>query len=277
MNELRQYYLDQPHEVSLETQALCNAACEFCPYPTIERKGQRMPDELISRLVDEMAEWTVPFFFAPFKLNEPFLDKRLLPLLRRMNLDVPKAALRVFSNGSPLTEKHLDELSEVRNVAHLWISLNSHVPEEYERIMQMPFERTAKRLDMLHGRDFPHEVVVSAVGYPNEPFVRYCRERWPKFKALAFKRDAWIDFTEPNDPEVPNTPCSRWFELSIMATGKVAHCCMDSGEDDRYTIGDVSKQTMLEVYNAPFWRERRERMLSRKQLDDRSPCNRCSY
>lgn len=277
MNHLYEEYLDQPWEVSLETQALCNAACEFCPYPTIERKGVKMPDALIGRLVDEMAEWRVPFFFSPFKLNEPLLDKRLAPLLRRMNIDVPRAVLRVFTNGSPLTQKILEELSEIRQVAHLWISLNSHIPEEYERIMRLPFDRTARKLDMLHESGFPHPVVVSAVGYPNQPFVDYCRQRWPKFQALAFKRDAWIDFTHADTEEVPDTACGRWFELSIMADGKVSHCCMHDGKDPRYNIGDVTEQTLLEVYNSAFWRERRVEKLTRKQLDDRSPCSRCTY
>jgi MoaA/NifB/PqqE/SkfB family radical SAM enzyme len=30
-------YLDFPVHVHLETNALCNAACNFCPYPTLER------------------------------------------------------------------------------------------------------------------------------------------------------------------------------------------------------------------------------------------------
>lgn len=36
-------------------------------------------------------------------------------------------------------------------------------------------------------------------------------------------------------------------------------------------------QTLYEVYIAPRWRERREKMLSRRMLDDTSPCARCEY
>lgn len=71
---LSQAYLDQPREVSLETLALCNAACEFCPYPTIERKGARMSDALITRLVGEMAQFPRPFYFSP--LSRKALDDR---------------------------------------------------------------------------------------------------------------------------------------------------------------------------------------------------------
>jgi hypothetical protein len=272
---LREHCLDEPHEVSLETLALCNAACTFCPYPTLERKGTRMPDELIDKLVEEMKGFTKPFFFSPFKVNEPLLDKRTIPLCERMNREVPNAVLRIFTNGSALTPDNVAGIAALKNVVHLWISLNSHIPEEYERLMSLPFERTAKRLDYLHEQDFPHPVVLSTVGFPNDPFRRYCFERWPKFQSMAIKKDGWLGYTDPASPEVPNSPCGRWFELSITAAGVVSHCCMDG--TGKYAIGDVSKQTMLEVYNTPFWRERREKMQSRKQLDDRSPCNRCSY
>ena len=147
LSELRKHYLDQPREVSIETQALCNAACTFCPYPTIDRIGTKMGDELLGRLVDEMAEFDIPFIFSPFKLNEPLLDKRLIPLLQRVNAECKCANIRLFTNGSPLTEKIIAELSAIDRVVHLWVSLNSHDPEEYEAVMKMPFDRKTREYD----------------------------------------------------------------------------------------------------------------------------------
>ena len=59
-------YMDQPGEVSIETLSLCNARCTFCPYPTLERKGERMSDEMLTRIIDEMNSFEVPFVFSPF-------------------------------------------------------------------------------------------------------------------------------------------------------------------------------------------------------------------
>lgn len=268
---LREHYLDQPKEVSIETLALCNAACTFCPYPTIERKGTRMPDELIERLVGEMASFRVPFFFSPFKLNEPLLDARLLPLCRMMNHAVPHARLRIFTNGSPLTPEKAEQIGSLKNVEHLWVSLNEHDPAKYEALMSLRFDITARRLDVLHGTDFPHPVVVSKVG-SDDGFKAYVSERWPKFKSFVIKRDGWLGYVDPQFPGIPDTACGRWFELSVMATGRVSLCCMASG--DEHGIGDVNTHSLLEVYNAPHWRERRERLLSRRTI---GPCNRCSY
>lgn len=273
LNELREKYLDQPHEVSIETLALCNAACVFCPYPTMERKGTQMPDELIDRLIGEMSQWKTPFSFSPFKVNEPLLDKRLIPICQKFNREVPVGWIRIFTNGQALTPEKIEGIAGLERIHHLWISLNSHEPEEYKRLMNLDFEKTAKRLDYLHTLDFPHKVVLSTVGFPNEPFRWYCFNRWPKFQSFAIKKDAWVDYTDPQITEIPDTPCGRWFELNITATGKCALCCMDG--EARWSPGDVNENTMLEIYNAPYWRERREKMLSRKLIGD--PCNRCSY
>ncbi len=276
---LRENYLSQPFEVAVELSAVCNARCTFCPYPTIDRKGTVMPIELVHRLIDEMAAWPLPTIFSPFKINEPLLNKNFGDVCRRFNERCPDSHIRIFTNGSPMTPARVDEIAELTNVEHLWISLNTHDAADYERIMGLDFARTTSRLDELHARDgFPHPVIVSKVGvHGAQDFRAYVSRRWPKFQAFIVKLDRWISFTDADYPTVPDRPCSRWFELSIMANGLVSHCCMADGTDSRWNIGDVSERSMLDVYNSPFWRERREMMVSRKALDQRSPCAQCSY
>lgn len=274
---MQREFLDYPMEVSIETQALCNARCTFCPYPTIERKGEKMSDALLNKLVDEIISWDRLIYFSPFKLSEPLLDKRVLPLCERINQSSDKIVLRLFSNGSALTKKNVEGVARLKRVGHLWISLNEYRPDEYEKLMGLTFEHTAKNLDYLHSQDFPHAVMLSCVGHPNEEFRRYCWERWPKFASMAIKKDAWLGFTNAQIVEVPNIGCSRWFELSVMSNGLVSHCCMHDGTDKTYNIGDLNRQTLYEVYNSPRWRERRDPLVSRKTLDSSSPCAGCTY
>lgn len=273
IEDLRRWHLEYPNEVSIETLALCNARCTFCPYPTLERQGEKMPDELLTKLLDEMIGWRRPMFFSPFKVNEPLLDQRLFTVCERVNREAPQIALRLFTNGSALTPEKIGRIALLRGVRHLWVSLNSHIPDEYERLMGLKFEQTAKRLDYLHSVPFPHPVVLSAVGHPNEEFRRYCFDRWPNFASITMKKDAWLGYTDSQRLDVPDAPCGRWFELSIAATGVVTHCCMDG--TGKYAIGDVTKQTMFEVYNAPQWRERRQQLVSRRQVAE--PCAGCTY
>ena len=271
MSHLEKYYMDQPAEVGLETISLCNAACTFCPYPTLDRKGDKMSGWLLDKLIEEMMDFEIPFFVSPFKVNEPLLDKRFYDICRTIEA-ATVAHLRLFSNGAALVQRRIDEIAQLERVHHLCISLNSVIPDEYEALMSMPFERTARRLDNLHNQDFPHPVMLTAVGFPNVEFVMYCLNRWPKFKPQVCPKTAWLGFTEPQAKEVPDLPCSRWFELSVMSSGIVSLCCQDG--EGQFPIGDVNKNTLLEVYNAPFYRERRVNKLSRLKVD---VCKTCTY
>ena len=273
-------YLDWPREVSIETYAKCNAACVFCPYTQMERQGERMPDEILDRIIEELKDHPHPFIIAPFKVNEPFLDKRLIPFCQKVNAELPNAFLRIFSNGQALTNKNIVDVAHLERVAHLWISLNSHDPAEYRATMGLDFEKTAKSLDELHTAVqfgiFSHDVVLSRVHQDHiarEPFVDYCSERWPLFKVVTLKRDSWLGDIEGMDRPIPDAPCGRWYELSITATGEVSRCCMDG--QCKHPIGDLRTQSLFEVYNGKQWRKQRLTEMSRKETG--TVCAGCNY
>lgn len=272
-------YLRQPFEVSIETLTLCNAACTFCPYPTLERKGARMDHNTLAAISIQLQDFTLPFFLSPFKVNEPLLDAGLLPWLARVNARIPLARLRLFTNGSPLTPTKIIEIANLSNVEHLWISLNSVLPSEYKALMSIEFDITARKLDILHslvsGKSFKHPVVLSRVIDPRNAdryFHKYCSIRWPAFKTFDIKRDGWLGFVDPWNPAIPKTPCGRWWELSILSTGLVSLCCMDGKGE--FPIGDASTESLLEIYNRGTWLERRELMASRAKYH---PCSTCTY
>ncbi len=272
-------YLMQPYEISVETLALCNAACTFCPYPSLDRKGVKLSDDMLESILIQVSEWVHPFYFSPFKVNEPLLDTRLISYLHRINHTSPHAMLRIFTNGSPLSDQVIDRLAELKHVAHLWVSLNSVDVDEHYALMKLDFLKIANRLDMLHAKvnngKFKHVVILSRVVQSNEAdaiFVKYCRMRWPRFGIQLIKKDGWLGYTEPQMNKVPQSPCARWWELSIMATGVASLCCMDgTGE---YSVGNIHNQSLLDIYNQPKLLEMRKGLIERGKV---SPCNRCTY
>lgn len=225
-----------------------------------------MSDALIDKLIGEMSGWP-KFDFCPFKVNEPLLDKRLMPILERIENET-QADIRLFTNGQALTWKWIEQINQLDRLKVLWVSLNSVNPSEYQGLMGCSFEKVAANLDVLHDTDFMHPVVLSRVGH-DERFVTYVQSRWPRFQPFLIKRDGWLGHVNPEFNEVPNRPCSRWDELSIMSNGIVSLCCMDG--EGAYAIGDVNKESMLDVYQR--WREAREGK-TRLEIE---PCNRCTY
>lgn len=278
-------YLYQPREISIETLTLCNARCEFCPYDTLDRKGARMSDELLVSILNQLREWREPFHISPFKVNEPFLDKRFLPLCRDIVEGLPMAKIRIFTNGSRFTNDNVAELMDLppSRIEHIWVSLNTTDADEYKRIMgYVTFEHVAEKIDILFKawlRRIRHRIVISRVaGLPTDAdeqrkrvdFESYIWKRWRGFIPYHIKRDGWIGYTHASDVLVPKTPCARWWELNIMATGKAALCCMDgTGE---YSVGDANTETLKEIYTRTL-----PLRVSAWKRDEFSPCNRCTY
>jgi radical SAM protein with 4Fe4S-binding SPASM domain len=241
-----------------------------------------MSDALIEKIITDLTDIPrhVPFQLSPFKVNEPFLDTRLFDILKTVNEKLPHANIALTSNASPLTPKNLQKLNEIERIGYLWISFNDHRPEQYTQTMQLPWERTIERLNMIHqakadGR-FTPRVILSRVGDNTQAdveFVQWVAQHFPLFGTHVFQRGGWLGQAnvELNTP-VPNTGCVRWFDLSITSTGKVAHCCMDGKAE--WSIGDVNQQHVLEVYNNPEYKVLREKTNSRLSV---SPCNTCTF
>ena len=141
---LQTEYLRYPALVHIETQAVCNAACSFCTYVDLERKGTRMPDALIEKIIEDLTEIprSLRFQLSPYKMSDPFLEPRLFDILERVNERLPNAAVSLITNGAALTDRKIDQLLRVKNIAYLNISLNFHDPVEYESAMKMPLART---------------------------------------------------------------------------------------------------------------------------------------
>src|SRR5262245_58671800 len=279
----RSPYLDYPQEVHIETLALCNAKCSFCPYPTMDRQGDRMPDELIDKIIDDLRSIppTLPFNISPFKVNEPLLDKRIFAVCDKIVSQLPNAQLRLFTNGSPLTPKLIERIAEIRRLNNLWVSLNEVDAEAYEKLMQLPLERTLRNLDLLHQllqqKKFPHHVVVSRVldgSDRDQAFLNFVKQRCPLFQPFMIGTgNSSGQVSVGQNRRVPSVGCWRWYEVSIMASGKVALCCMDG--EGKHVIGDVNSQSVLEIYNAPADRKMRQFPFSRKAAA--APCDTCIY
>jgi hypothetical protein len=281
---LAEGYLDYPRAVHLETLALCNAGCDFCPYPRLDRKGTRMSDALVEKVIDDLGgiPADLPFQLAPYKVSEPFLEPRLFDILDLATSRLPGMRVSLITNGAALIDRQIERLLKVPRLLYLHVSLNYDNAAEYESVMKLSFERTLSRLDALHERGLAGEIPfpvcltrVSCDGPSDRRFVRWTQARFPAFAAAVIPRNDWIGevVTEGALTEVPDAPCHRWFDLSITATGRVAMCCMDG--EAQYPKGDVNTENALAVYNRPWLRELRSTLVSRRKAG--SPCERCTY
>lgn len=241
-----------------------------------------MEDETIDRLIGEMATFKQPFVFSPFKVNEPFLDTRLRSICESFLSRCQQGSLRLFTNGSALLPSYCRWIADLARVHHLWVSLNSMDSAEHQALMKYPhrlFLRIRRHLDVLHDMvekgEFGHEVIVSRVSQENAGdliFMKAVQHRWPLFKPFLVKKTSWLGAIPISASAIPQAPCTRWYELSICADGRAALCCMDGKGD--YELGSIHAQSLLEIYNSPGWRPRREFLLNRHTVPI---CKTCTY
>jgi len=273
-------YLGYPYSVSFETMALCNATCDFCPYPSMTRKGDTMSDALISKIIEECRSipYDLPIQIVPCRVNEPFLDRRIFDICKSISDFLPNAEIQLFTNASPLNTKNLAKLTELRQIGRLVISLHENNAEAYERVVGIPFERTIRNVEALHelkasgAIDFPVEL--SRVGdgsAMDEEFCRWGNEKFPQFTVYSTARANWIGAVNTLVSPVPQVGCGQWFNLNVLADGKVAFCCIDS--EGKWVLGDANQQHILDIYNQPERRALREGLPNRMQL---SQCASCS-
>jgi hypothetical protein len=112
----------------------------------------------------------------------------------------------------------------------------------------------------------------------DEEYVEQCRALFAEFEEgvdyqpYVKRRVTWLGDTDVEQDTVPYyLPCDAWLDINIMCTGIVPLCCLDAHAD--HAIGDVNKNTVLEIYNSPRFRDLRENHLQRELLD---PCGGCS-
>lgn len=280
-------YRDYPGEVTIETTGRCNARCIFCPHNELERKHQEMSDALFLRIIEQLEE--IPkdhlFYISPFKVNEILMDKKFFQRLKLINQRLPNARIRIFSNLNAATQEDIIKICQIRNLSDIDISINSLNAEEYKMLMGLDLERTLHNtlqlLDYIRTHHVPrqkHQIVLSRVSQSPESDQQYIDDFQKIFRdyldlavPLVIPRGEWIDFIPTEQPLKQNQPCYRWTDINICCTGEVAFCCMDGRAS--YSLGNVSEQTALEIYNQPSYRRLRT-MLPHKCLVE--PCNRCS-
>jgi len=272
-------WLDYPMVVSIETYAKCNASCNFCPYPSLDRKGEMLDGSRILRIIDEVSKYPVhPQRLNFSRVNEPLLDHRLPDFLEYASDRLPQTDLILFTNGQALTEKAIHMLNGVTRFKSLTISFNECKPQRYRDVMSLDIDKTIMNIERLHEMclrgELNFSVNLSRVGSSNaedDEYLRWCADRFPGFPVSCSAKFDWVGFGKSYTRDlVPNAGCLQWFSVHVLADGRSAFCCIDGvGRELEY-----DGATLLEIYNLPAKRRLREVVTSRRDVD---LCNGCVH
>ncbi len=291
-----------PSRVHVETLALCNAKCSFCDYKQLARKGEKMPDALIDKILDDLSE--IPeshsFVITPYKVSEPFLDSRIGQIVEKFLSFHKRSKVEIISNGNYIPKNIIRELQEIsnstpkclrdKNALSFAFSLNEADQSRYESLMKLSYKKTLQNLKELHNlyseESFNASIRLTRVSTNakiDAEFRDFCAKNFPNFQCSLIKLNDWASSNQFSMNILTSTinhgnlyamsPCHRWTDLSIMANGNLALCCMDSGINSHH-LGNVKNENCLKLY---FKKTSRFIPDSLQRKDAPIPCKDCTY
>jgi len=286
---LRNRHMDYPMNIQLETVGRCNAKCDFCPHSKLERKFAVMGDELFEKIVNEAS--VIPpssqLNFYMNVVNEPFMDKKIFSRMRMLNDKIDHATIGIYTNMNIMPPHFFERLAEIRQITYWNVSFNAANKKEYEESMGINFERTVTNIRSFLSENRKNNYVrdpvyLSRIATGSEAdsrFIEECKSLFAgyncneEFVPVCKNRADWLGQVQvTRQSTIPVLlPCNQWFNISILCNGIVPHCCMDA--KGAFPLGDVNKQSILEIYNSPHFRNLRENAISRDVI---YPCNTCA-
>lgn len=251
-----------PPYIQVETIRACNAACIMCPLETSPTPNRVMSDELFDRIVSEVITFDPKPEVALHGLGEPLMDKRIVERIRK--LSAHGVTVSIVSNATLMDEEKAGALltAGIRDIS---FSIESVEQETYERIRAKlklsdaiegieAFLRVRNRL----GSNVPVRLMFTYSEDNRDQYSTF-REFW-KPRLREGDTIALVPIHSFGKFSLYNTdnmdPCAQIFSsLHIRADGVVSLCCIDV--DGEYKIGDVTKQSIIEIFNGERIRQDR--------------------
>lgn len=290
-----------PPILVIDSTNLCNAKCSWCHNPDLKYPKGVMSNELFEKIIDDYSQYPGNVWFSTF--GEPFMDKNILKKIKYLRKFSSIKIVNLLTNGLLLDSDKSRELLDLK--IGIDISLDEVDKDNFERIKQIDFDRVIKNVFFLLEENKrvgnPVKVVVRIKTITNESEIEKS-EVYHRLKELcndidltpimstgslanwagSFNKKSFFDEFYPeinfnsrykNYNLENNAPCAQlWKNIVVMWDGKVVLCCVDM--EGEFIIGDLSKNTILEVWSGEKLNEIRE--LFKKRLKDKiTICKKC--
>jgi MoaA/NifB/PqqE/SkfB family radical SAM enzyme len=271
--------------LALETGALCNRACVFCPNHHNERPDEYMPWDTIRKIAEELAELRYAGRITTYIYNEPFRDKRVLGITRYLADTVPKAHIMLSTNGDYFKRKEDIAAVYEAGVCQLLINVYSAADGSGNTAKEAKGVQQARaRATMFE--TWLHELGVNTARSVYAPAPRNARigrvehkygitkdtKRLARFELQ--NRSGNIGWFADAVPEPLPKMCVRpWRVLNINWRGEGVLCCNDYHA--AVPLGNVATDSLVDMWNSEAIN--RYRLFLQNKRRDLPLCNTCDY
>lgn len=234
--------------LQVETTNICNAHCLFCPHDRLPIYGT-MSDALYEKILKDASQYNVKIFI-PMMTGEPFCDKGIIDRIRLARELLPRAEIKLYTNGSLITYDDIDALKEIPYL-ELSISINGGNTNTRQKLMDLGDYEVIKA-KMHYMVDVGIDVSTTIVSFPTvTPDEIGELARMPNPTSIRFQSFAGHMYRYQRKQP---TSCRRVYNnIAIQYDGNVCLCCFDLfGE---VTFGNMQEMTLQEVWDNPLHQE----------------------
>lgn len=257
-------------KIYVEISNICNLNCSFCS--KVEKPKRIMSIEEFDIILNKIKDYT-DYIYLHVK-GEPLLHPRIIEFIERANLYNLKVNLT--TNGT-LLEKHVDELSKLKNINKINISIHSENNEEnycekiFESVEKLTNITTIYRLWTLKNNELDKkstEIVDKIKKYyeiDNDTYEELLKE-----KNIKIRNNIYVDKDNEFDwPTITENKSNGYCyalktQIGILVDGTVIPCCLDS--NGKIELGNIYKETLEEIINKDRYKK------LQKSFQDRTPC-----
>ena len=245
-----------PIEITLESTAKCNLYCPMCPRHIYTFDNESMDLELYKKVIKDCKDYVE--FIWPYGIGEPMIHPNIFEMIKITH----DAGIRtgMSTNATLMDDKRADMLLD-SGLDYAILAFDGATKETYEKYrVGATFEKTRANilafLEKKQARNSNMYVVVQMVMLKeNSHEVDAYRTLWniPGVNEIRFKRDeVRIEGSRIEDAgfkKVRRNPCHLLWRgpLYVRYDGLAHPCCYMY---DEKPIGDLKKQSVMEVWNS---------------------------
>ena len=262
---------DFPKRLELELVSDCNLKCTYCPRHYVNELTGYMDYELFNSIIKE-AEQYPETIFVLHRRGESMLHPEFCKILDHIAGKFKE--VQMATNATKLTSEKFESI--VNGLDFLSFSLDiperfnlTRIPANYKRTE----EKILKFLEYNQGRVKTQASMVRTLDTTDEMCKEFTDIWTGKVDRVRIYEEHSSDgnFGSLKIPRIERKPCVMpIYEMLIYDNGIVARCNHDWDSDG---MGDVTKNTLKEIWMSPKYVDLREQHLSRILTDP--VCSKC--
>lgn len=240
----------------LETSAVCNRTCSFCPNSDFKREEKVMPMEWIEKIVAELKELKFSQSVNLYQYDEPVRNKKLGEIAAMFRKALPKVSIMINTNCDYF--KSSEDIAKLIRAGINQMELNIYATGETQSHIDAAKRNEVRVRALVDGlrAEFPVDETLPVYRpiKPNQVAIRVV----PKYDYSVANRGAGLQFTTNRAGNIPGyianlkeplkKMCVRPFRhLNINFAGDAVLCCQDYYGDTNF--GNIATKSLVEIWN----------------------------